>query len=230
VGPPGRTTERDGDRIIAHDPDGSTTVYDRDDQGRERVHVDDGFGARTYVYEEGADGTRITEYDENGDVVGHYLYNAQGNSASNGITDRGNDPAPKPPSHPSGPPGWLWLLGGLLLAMATAVAAVIWRRRRPNQADPDWAHGVAARLDDEGRQRGRGRNRGETVVDHAHALIDGPLPDARLREVGEIVSAALFGRHLPDEAIRNWVDQVVREATDANPPPRFGRRKVDAPA
>ena len=94
----------------------------------------------------------------------------------------------------------------------------------------DWAHRVAARLDDEGRRRGRGRNRGETVVDHTHALIDGPLPDARLIEVGEIVSAALFGRHMPDDGTRAWVEQVVDEATDANPPPRFGRRKVDAPA
>ena len=67
--PPGRTYETDGDRIIARDADGSTTTYDRDEQGRQRVQVDDASGQRTYVYEEESDGTHITEYDENGDEV-----------------------------------------------------------------------------------------------------------------------------------------------------------------
>ena len=113
MGPPGRTIERDGDRIIAHDPDGSTTTYDHDDQGRQRVHVDDGFGERTYVYEDSADGTRITEYDENGDVVGHYLYDPQGNPTSSGSTDRPNDPASQSPSHQLGAAGMALVDRGL---------------------------------------------------------------------------------------------------------------------
>ena len=49
--PPGRTYETDGDRIIARDRR-FHHHYDRDEQGRQRVQVDDAPGQRTYVYEE----------------------------------------------------------------------------------------------------------------------------------------------------------------------------------
>ena len=65
-------------------------------------------------------------------------------------------------------------------------------------------------------------------MDHTASLVDGALPDPRLTTVAQIVSAALFGRHLPDDATRAWVDQVVDEATEANPAPRRGRARVDA--
>ena len=229
--PPGRTYETDGDRIIARDADGSTTTYDRDEQGRQRVQVDDASGQRTYVYEERSDGTHITEYDENGDEVARYLYDSQGRLSNEPGNATGTSPkpdSPQPADH-SGPPGWLWLVGAALVVAALAVvAAFLWRRRDHEQVELDWAHQVAARLDDEGRRRGRSRARGETVVDHTATLVDGLLPDPRLTAVAQIVSAALYGRHLPDDETRAWVDQVIDEATEANPAARRGRTRADA--
>jgi hypothetical protein len=117
-------------------------------------------------------------------------------------------------------PPWGWLLVGLV-ALCALVAALVWlaRRHRPPPRTPrTWAEDVAARLDHEGSRRGRGRERAETVVAHTEALAHGPIPDARLVSVGQVVSAALFGRAEPPEATRQWAEHVVDEASAAHPP------------
>ncbi len=139
--------------------------------------------------------------------------------------------APADPSEQPSPSNWWWFAGGLLAAVVLAVAGwVVWRRRGRVAGGLDWAHRVAARLDEEGRRRGRGRGRGETVVDHATALADGPLPDERLAAAGRVVSAAMFGRSATDAATRAWVDRVIDEVIATYPPPRRRRQQVDAPA
>jgi uncharacterized membrane protein YgcG len=123
------------------------------------------------------------------------------------------DDAPEPP--------WLLLLGLLLAAVAIALAVWWWRTRDGGPAGRrvGWAEEVAARLGREGARRGRPRSAQESVLVYAGELADGPLPDERLRDVGSILSSALFGLNdaSPDQQV--WVEDVLEAVLAANPPP-----------
>jgi hypothetical protein len=71
---------------------------------------------------------------------------------------------------------------------------------------------LARRLAHEGARRGRPRHASETIASYATALGDGPLAEPRLRDVGAILSAALFGRSEPAPSSRAWAEQVVSDA------------------
>jgi YD repeat-containing protein len=218
-------------RIVVRDPDGSKRTYDRDAQGRDRVQVDDRNGTRTYVYDETGDTFRITEYDERGREIGEYSYDpqgrlideSQGSNAGGSSSESSSSSAGEREADGAGganQPPWGWIVGGLLVATAVAAAVLVLARRRPtSRRELDWAERLSARLDLEGRRRGRARGRSETVSAHASALAGGPLPDARLATVGQMVSAALFGRREPPAEVRTWADDVVDEVSNAHPPP-----------
>jgi hypothetical protein len=223
--PSGQTTTIDGDRVIVREPDGTTRTYDHDDAGRERVRVDDTDGVRTYVYDDTDDGLDVTEYDEDGDIVDRYRYDPQGRLAPDDHTGSSSstsapDAAPNDDEVP-----WRWIVAGVLLVAAVAAAVVaLTRRRGPERPiDTDWAHRMSARIEAEGRRRGVVRSRGETVVDYAASLVAGPLPDARLVDVAQAVSAAMFGRREPDAATRAWVEQTLDEISTDHPAARRAR-------
>jgi hypothetical protein len=246
--PGGVPVERDErGRAVIRQPDGSTRTYDRDALGRDRVTVDGEDGRRTFVYDENGNGLRITEYDEQGEVVQEYVYDPDlGGSGGGGGSDTegaagaaGGERSPTPTTETGDPHDepstarswgwWLLALGVIAVAAAVMVAALVSRARRagPAERPRTWAARLADRLDEEGRRRGRSRATGETVVGHADALADGPLPDDRLRNVGSIVSAALFGRTTPPEDTRAWAESVVDDASASHPPPsrRVRRRR-----
>jgi hypothetical protein len=235
----GRSIGRDEQgRPMLRQPDGSIRTYGRDGSGRDVVIVEDDDGRRTYLYEDTDDGLRITEYGEDGSVTGQYLYDPSGGAGSDSNTraEAGRSPSapPEAPDDGSERSWWPWILAAILVVAAAIVVAMSWRPRNRTRPTPprSWAERLATRLDDEGRRRGRGRAPDETVVEHADALADGPLPDHRLTTVGRIVSAALFGRTQPPEDARTWVESVVDEAIATNPPPsrRDRRRRSHATA
>jgi hypothetical protein len=232
---------RDDDgRVVVRDPDGSTRTYDRDGEGNDRVRVDDWNGTRTYVYDESGDSVRISEYDQSGRHIGAYLFDSEGRlidesqravGGSSGGGSAASSAAPRPQDAGGRETPWLWIIGGIVLVAAVVTALVLLMRRpRGSRRELDWAERLSARLDVEGRRRGRGRDRSETVSAHAAALAGGPLPDPRLVTVGQMVSAALFGRRQPPAAARTWAEGVVDEASRAHPPPprrsRWSRRRT----
>ena len=54
---------------------------------------------------------------------------------------------------------------------------------------------------------------------YAGELADGPLPDERLRDVGSILSSALFGLNDASPDQRVWAEDVLEAVLAANPPP-----------
>lgn len=175
-----------------------------------------------------------------GGATGGGSSGATGGGSGTGAGGSGGSTTGRSGSTTSSPsPDLTPLLAGLLLvAAAVAIALVLWPRRRggADEADgpPPWAGVLVARLDAEGGARGRPRAPGETVVDHAAALAQGPLPDPRISELGWLLSAALFsGREPPDDR-RVWAETVLDEVTAAHPvpeAPRRGRRRAEpAPA
>jgi hypothetical protein len=213
----GRPVGRDQQgRAVVRQPDGSSLTYDRDASGRDVVIVDDADGRRTYVYEDEGDRLRITEHDESGAPVREYLYEAGDEAGSAPGSTVPRDAA----AGDTDRSWWPWILAAIVVAAIAVVVAMLWRPRDRARAPAprSWAEALADRLDEEGRRRGRGRAEAETVVDHADALADGPLPDDRLTTVGRIVSAALFGRATPPDDTRAWAESVVDDVSAANPP------------
>lgn len=122
----------------------------------------------------------------------------------------------------------LILLALLVVAAAFAAAFPFVRRWLRAPAQPrslTWAQATARRLEDEGRARGRVRQRGETVPEYAAALGGSTLADPDLVAVGELVSAALFGPHEPPAEARTWAQDVFDRAVEANPVPTAAERR-----
>jgi hypothetical protein len=122
-------------------------------------------------------------------------------------------------------PAMLAVLVVLLLVLAVTLLWPYLTRRteRAEEAkemgwSPELAK-LAETLEREGAKRGRPRRRHETIRDFAAALADSVLPDPRLVEVGNTLSASLFGPHpLPADA-SVWMRSVLDEAMAAHPAP-----------
>lgn len=111
----------------------------------------------------------------------------------------------------------LWpLLVVLLVAGAGWLAWRLsrWRRRR---AALPWSTRYFARLERAGAARGRPRRPEETPREYTSGLAAGPLPDPRLREVGELVTVAAWSRHEPAAEDRARAEEVLRAAKKAAP-------------
>lgn len=121
------------------------------------------------------------------------------------------------------------------LLVVVALVAGAWlarkglRRWRRRSALP-WATRFFARMERAGAARGRPRQPQETPVEYAGELAAGVLPDPRLREVGELVTAAAWSRHEPPVEDRARAEAVLREATKAAPVRRLRRRPRWNPA
>lgn len=98
----------------------------------------------------------------------------------------------------------------------------------PGPTDPPeviWAEAQVARLVELGTGHGRARRSSESVLAYTRALADGPVPDERLAEVGQVLSTALFGQTAPSPATRADVKATVTAIIDAHPPPSRAERK-----
>ncbi|HEX7136047.1 MAG TPA: hypothetical protein VF228_25935 [Iamia sp.] len=111
------------------------------------------------------------------------------------------------------------LVAGLVALAVRAIAREL-ARRRALAARP-WAVRLAERLEHEGARRGRARRRDEPVTRYAAVLAVDVLPHERLADVGDALSAALFGARAPSEATGVWAAGIVDEAVEANPVPTW---------
>lgn len=195
VDPSSVIVEHDGETVTLHRSDGTSTVYEFDgEQGQ--IHV--------------------TELDEDGTIVDEYSIDGEDVV----VQPDGSAVAPSPDADDDAPSrGWIAAIVAAVVALAAAAIGWWWWRHRRVAPDApnDWAHRMAARLSHEGARRGRARGPGETVATHARALADGPLPDGRVVAVGQMVSAALFGRRAPDASDQAWADAAIDEATTQHP-------------
>ena len=148
-----------------------------------------------------------------------------------GTIDEAADAGEDPEADDGGDPPWLLVAGLVLAAVAAALALWWWRSRErpPARAEPSWAEVTVARLGREGARRGRPRAPPESVLAYVAALADDTLPDARLLEVGRILSAALFGGREATAEQRVWVDDALDAILAAHPAPsRVSTRTVRA--
>lgn len=115
----------------------------------------------------------------------------------------------------------------LAVALVLAGCWLMWRRlrRRRRRAAEPWVSRFFVRLARAGARRGRPRQPQETPAEYASALAASVLPDDRLGEVGELVSAAAYsGREPPPEA-RTWAERVLAEAESTAGRPARQRRR-----
>lgn len=154
------TYRRDGDNLVATDPDGSTRTYDTDWVGRERVRIErPGTPARVFVYDDTGPYRTVIEYDADGRFVRRYRYDPEGvildgNPSGEGYpSGSGQDPAAIPPGQQTDgtSPGQTttttqpeatakdagkdrsytgWIIGAAALLVAGVAAIVVVRRRR----------------------------------------------------------------------------------------------------
>ncbi len=150
------------------------------------------------------------------------------------------DPTGKAPdAHAGGETVWDRLLRFLRrlwpLAVAVGLVALAWlawtgaRWRRRRAALP-WATRYFARVERAGAARGRPRRPQETPAEYTAELAVGVLPDARLAEVGALVTAAAWSAHEPGAEPRARAEQVLREATRATPARRLRRLARPTPS
>ncbi len=90
------------------------------------------------------------------------------------------------------------LVGGFGGMLVSVTGRIVSERRR--KARRTWVEKVTEELEHSGARHDRPRQPHETIREYVEALMAGPLPDPRLREVGEVVTAEAFGadRH-PDQ-------------------------------
>ena len=117
----------------------------------------------------------------------------------------------------------LWPLAALLVLagagwLAWRIAA--WRRRR---AARPWSTRYFTRVERAGSARGRPRRPEETPRDYTRGLARSVLPDPRLEEVGELVTAAAWSRREPAAADKGRAEEVLRAAKKAAPVRRLRR-------
>ena len=145
------------------------------------------------------------------------------------------------PPPPRQLPRWLLtvarsaLVGGTLLGL-TVLVQLLRSARRRRLARP-WAPVLWHRIQQSGRERGRGRRPHETIGEYAAALRLGPLPDDRLLKVARHLEASLYGPNAVGESRIRWADachdttgsaaaqsiQLYEAVIEAHPPVRWWR-------
>jgi hypothetical protein len=147
-------------------------------------------------------------------------------SGSSGSTTTGSTAATDTPSDLSAL--LRVLLGMLAIAAAIAVAVIVLRERdedddadddadddsdagRRRRAERRWAIEALARLSAEAAARGRPRRRAETVHHYCDAVATGVLDDARVVDVGRLLSQVFYGRGPITDDERVWADAVLDE-------------------
>nr|MBA3283260.1 hypothetical protein [Acidimicrobiia bacterium] len=235
------TYRRDGDTLVATDPDGSTRTYDTDWVGRDRVRVErPGTPTRVFVYDGTGPYRTVIEYDGDGRFVRRYRYDPQGvilDADPSGETypsGSGQGPAVIPPggqtdgSAPSQTTTTTrpeaadedagqdrsytwWIIGAALLVAGVAAIVILRRRRSPALVERSLAEALVVRIEDHGKAHGRPRRPAETIVAYTRALSESALPDPRLVDVGQLLSRALFGSTPPSVDRLTQADVVVTE-------------------
>jgi transglutaminase-like putative cysteine protease len=123
---------------------------------------------------------------------------------------------------------WVMWVFVALAALGALIVTVRSARRRPRRAVPRAAQ-LLARLEAEGARRGRPRRANESPRVYCQALVDGPMPDHRLVEVGERLSAALYGGDAPPPTSAHWIEYVIDDAAATyRPPSRWRRARGDS--
>jgi transglutaminase-like putative cysteine protease len=114
----------------------------------------------------------------------------------------------------------LWAV--LLLLVVVLVVCLIARRHRVRKEleSVAWATRFYARLVRAGSKRQRPPRPDETPVEYTTALATSALPDPRLVEVGELVTAAAYSGEEPGSEQRQWAEAVLDEVTTASPAKR----------
>lgn len=216
--------------------DGTQTTAERLPDGTGRIRVTDPEGTtRTFTYRERSDGLiEIRELDEDGRTRRTLLYDPEGKLATDDQAAggaAGADPPEEPEPEAGSSTGPNWRLVGLVAVVLAAVGALVWwlSRRRPKALPaaapaPPWALRLAADIEREGAARGRRRGRSEPLLHYAEQLAVGPLPDARVAAVAEVVSTALFSRRDPGPDAQRWAEGTWAEAVAAQPRPTRGQR------
>ncbi|MDQ6928395.1 MAG: DUF3488 and transglutaminase-like domain-containing protein [Actinomycetota bacterium] len=110
----------------------------------------------------------------------------------------------------------------LVVAASTLVVWFVVRKRlvRKSSEPIPWATRFYARLLRAGTKRHRPVQPHETPVEYTTALAASVLPDARLIEVGELVTAAAYSGRAPSADQQVWAETVLKEATAATPAKR----------
>ncbi len=92
---------------------------------------------------------------------------------------------------------------------------LVFRRGRRRRS---WADAALARLELEGAARGRPRRNHETAQEYTAALREKALPDARLSDLGELLTAAAFAARPLSTEERERVTALLDEIAAARPP------------
>jgi hypothetical protein len=122
--------------------------------------------------------------------------------------------------------GRLWPLLALVALVAGAWLAGRGIRRWKRRAALPWSTRFFVRIERAGAARGRPRQPQETPAEYTSELAAGVLDDARLVEVGELITVAAWSRHEPAATDRARAEQVLRDATQAAPVRRWKRRSA----
>lgn len=215
-------------KVVATDGDGTTRTYDQDEEGRERIRVaEPGEAPRTFTYDQLDDVLVVYETDDDDNLVRTWRYEPDAELVEEDF--RFDDEPSEPEVDESAPDegGFLdgvlpWVVGAVVLA---ALGATWWfLRDKPDDEDPigperDWARDLSARLEAVGRDRGRPRRGGETLMAYCTALADEVVFDRRLHDVARTIDAGLFDRTEPSLSDRQEAEVVV-SALEAYDPER----------
>lgn len=114
---------------------------------------------------------------------------------------------------------WPVLVLVVVLGTGAWLAASRLRARKAVASLP-WATRFYGRLQQAGRKRQRPLRPHETPVEYTAALAASALPDRRLVEVGELVTAAAYSGREPSLERQQWAEAVLAEAAAAAPAKR----------
>jgi transglutaminase-like putative cysteine protease len=107
----------------------------------------------------------------------------------------------------------------LVVAVVALGAWLVTRRRRARKQleSIPWATRFYARLVRAGSKRHRPPRVDETPLEYTTALAAAALPDPRLVDVGELVTAAAYSGRQPTADEQKWAEAVLEEVTAAAP-------------